>query len=85
MFDISILPYACQAQKSTFIPRRRRCNSNVEHCGEELAQGPYMAARAGFERARPLGRKATNLPMSHHAPRPTSTLLLLPIDLHSVL
>jgi len=33
---------------------------------EGLAQGPYVAARVGFER--PSGRKAPNLPLSHHAP-----------------
>jgi len=26
IFDITLLPYACQAQKCTFMPRRRRCN-----------------------------------------------------------
>ena len=45
---------------------------------EGLPQGPYVAARAGFEPTT-FGRKATNLPMSHHTP-----LLLhyhpLPID-----
>ena len=33
---------------------------------EGLAQGPYVAARAGFE-PMTLLRQATNLPMSHHA------------------
>ena len=33
---------------------------------EGLAQGPYVAARAGFE---PSGRKASNLPMRHHTPQ----------------
>jgi len=33
--------------------------------GKELAQGPYVAARAGFEPA----TLRTNLPMSHYAPQ----------------
>ena len=35
---------------------------------EGLVQGPYVAARAGFEPT-PLRRKASNLPMSHHTQR----------------
>ena len=35
---------------------------------EGLAQGRYVAARAGFEPATP-GRKALTLPMRHHTPQ----------------
>ena len=34
---------------------------------EGLAQGPYVAAIAGFESTTP--RNASTLPMSHHAPQ----------------
>ena len=32
---------------------------------EELAQGPYVMTRVGFE---PAGLNAPNLPLSHHTP-----------------
>jgi len=33
IFEIALLPYACQAQKCIYTPRLRRCNCNAEHCG----------------------------------------------------
>ena len=44
-------------------------NGVAEHCGEELIQGPYVAASAEFEPAILFGRKAPNLPLSHHVPQ----------------
>ena len=32
IFDVALLPYACQAQQCTFTPRRLRYNCNAEHC-----------------------------------------------------
>jgi len=39
---------------------------------ERLAQGHYVAARAGFE----LGGKASNQPMSHHAPQNPTYMII---------
>jgi len=38
----------------------------LQATSDGLAQGPYVAARAGTN-PRPYGRKATTLPMLHHA------------------
>ena len=43
---------------------------------EGLALGPFMAARAGFE-PRPFGRKATNLPMTHHVPQEYNYVIIM--------
>ena len=41
--------------------------SATGNCEWRTCQGPYMAARAGSEPTT-FGRKASNLPMSHHTP-----------------
>jgi len=69
--SFQIFPYCFSKSTTT----QRRCWLQHWHCvskhaealqvttSEGLAQGPYVAARMGFE---PSGHKAPNLPLSHH-------------------
>ena len=57
------------------VSRRRAIGT----ASEGLAQVPYVVARAGCEPAS-LGREATNLPMSHHAPPRPNFFVMLPMS-----
>ena len=72
--------YFCSASSNLLLlPTQRRSRHNTATVSEfhaeaprateseVLAQGPYVVARAGFEPCDPSGRKAPNLPMSHHS------------------
>src|SRR6218665_2423766 len=65
--SIIIIQYSATAQKCTFLPRRRRCNCNTEHCGRgTCSRSVYVAARAEFEPATlwMKGDESTNEPLS---------------------
>src|SRR6218665_1668202 len=68
VFDITLLPYACRAQKRTFTPRLHRCNCNAEHCGRGTCSQVPTWRLERDSNPQPFGGKAMNLPMSHHAP-----------------
>src|SRR6218665_4077462 len=73
IFDIALLLRTC-----TFMPRRRRCNCNAEHCGRGTCSRS-LRDLSNIERdsnSRPFGRKVTNLLISH---QPTTVHDIVPL------